>query len=78
MANLLLWDMDHPTFWPGADWVRALVYCDSVRAISDMMISGQWRWGERAGHRLVDTVEYRSARKEAHERLVRLGLLSEA
>lgn len=46
LANLVVWDVSHPSFWPLHDPLRALALNDTTAAIEAMMVAGRWR-GER-------------------------------
>ena len=70
VANLAVWDLDHPAFWPGLDPLRALVFGQIAGALHGLMVAGRWV-GERGNfHRsLLDSDAYRSACREASDRL---------
>jgi len=70
LANLAIWDTDHPSFWPGRDPLRALVMSDTSGALYNLMAAGRWL-GEhgRYAQSLIDTDRYRAARAEASARL---------
>jgi cytosine/adenosine deaminase-related metal-dependent hydrolase len=72
-ANLLVFDVDHPGFWPRADLLRALSMSDTGSAIWGMLMNGEWvgRRGE-FHHSIVSSPEYRDALDEADERIKRL------
>jgi len=74
LANVLIWDTDHPSFWPATDPLRALAYGDTTPAIHAMWVAGKpiGTAGDFA-RSLVQSDEYREARKEAEERLAVLG-----
>ncbi len=42
-ADLVVFDPDHPSLWPGRDLLRALAYCDTSSALHGLMVGGQWR-----------------------------------
>ena len=42
LANLVIWDFDHPATWPSPDPVRTLVMTNATAAIDQMMLRGQW------------------------------------
>ncbi|MBV1858095.1 MAG: amidohydrolase family protein [Nannocystaceae bacterium] len=42
-ADLVIFDPDHPSLWPGRDLLRALAYCDTSSALHGLMVGGQWR-----------------------------------
>jgi 5-methylthioadenosine/S-adenosylhomocysteine deaminase len=69
-ANLLIWDTDHPTFWPRRDLLRALTCADVTHAIWGMVVNGRWV-GERGAFSasLRESDGYRDASAEASKRL---------
>jgi 5-methylthioadenosine/S-adenosylhomocysteine deaminase len=69
-ANLLVWDTDHPTFWPRRDLLRALTTADVTHAIWGMVVNGRWV-GERGAFvsSLRDSEGFREASAEASQRL---------
>lgn len=69
LANLTLWQTDHPAFWPGLDPLRALAMNDTTDALDGLMIRGAWR--ARPGHVREDLrgEGWREARGEADQRL---------
>ncbi|MET0339871.1 MAG: amidohydrolase family protein [Polyangiales bacterium] len=73
LANLAVWNTDHPAFWPGQDLLRALAMSDISQALHGMYVAGR-AVGE-PGH-LVESVvgsdAYREARREADGRLAAL------
>lgn len=66
LANLLAWDLDHPSMWPNTDPLRTLSMGDTIAAIDAM-----WVAGNKVGD-LRDSDAYRDARVEADQRLARL------
>ncbi len=42
IANLVVYDKNHPALWPGENAVRALAYSNAAPAIRRMMTMGQW------------------------------------
>lgn len=66
LANLLAWDLDHPSMWPNTDPLRTLSMADTIGAIDGMWVAGQKVGDLRASD------AYRDARIEADERLARL------
>lgn len=72
-ANLLVFDPDHPSFWPGNDVLRAIALQDVAPAIDRMMVNGRWL-SEPGEHQraLTRSDVYRSAVAEARVRLARL------
>ncbi|MGB0592044.1 MAG: amidohydrolase family protein [Myxococcota bacterium] len=69
LANVVLWDMDHPAMWPSESPLRALAYSAPTAAITQVMTRGQWR-GTRGdfARSLIDTEEYRAVLAEATAR----------
>lgn len=68
-ANLIVWDLDHPTFWPAKN-LRALCFNDSTSAIYNMMIGGKWMSKDASfTESICASSEYKSSLKEAKERL---------
>ncbi|MDP6933038.1 MAG: amidohydrolase family protein [Myxococcota bacterium] len=78
-ANLLIWDLDHPVFWPAEDPLRTLCLSSVAGALWGMVVSGRWV-GQRGNfHRsLLDSPAYTQAHTEATRRarelLERCGL----
>ena len=72
-ANLAVWDLDHPAFWPGDAPLRALAYGDPSGALYGMMVSGRWvgRLGDLCGS-VRQSAAYREALTEATDRWTRL------
>jgi 5-methylthioadenosine/S-adenosylhomocysteine deaminase len=70
LANLALWDKDHPVFWPALDPVRSLAFADASLALRHMMTVGRWR-GERGrfAESLRESDDYREHHAEASGRL---------
>ncbi|TNF26720.1 MAG: hypothetical protein EP329_20765 [Deltaproteobacteria bacterium] len=73
LANLSVWDLDHPTFWPAREPVRALTMSDTTGALHNVMAAGRWigTHGDYA-RSVVATDAYREAHREASERLAAL------
>jgi 5-methylthioadenosine/S-adenosylhomocysteine deaminase len=73
LANLAVWDVDHPAFWPGLDLPRALALSDTTQALHGMVVAGRVI-GEPG--QLVQSVlasdSYRASHREASERLAAL------
>lgn len=73
LANLAVWDLDHPALWPGDDPLRSLALSHAAPALYAM-----WTAGRRIGtdgdlaRSLRRSAAYREANKEARERLRRL------
>ena len=70
MANLTIWDTEHPSFWPPSAPMRTLAMADPIGAIHGMVVGGriQGTWGDF--HRSLWTSDaYIEARTEANERL---------
>lgn len=73
IANVVVYDLEHPSFWPGTDPIAGLVMGDVDAAIHAMWVAGQ-PVGERGDfHRsIVDSDAYRAHRAEASARLAEL------
>ena len=70
LANLVVWDVEHPAFWPSTDVLRALSMNRVVLGIEQMMVAGKWI-GE-SGHyqqSLRQSDAYEAHRREARSRL---------
>ena len=70
LANLCVWDVEHPAFWPGRDPLRALAMSDTTNALVNVMSAGRWL-GEHGRYHasVVGSDAYREARVEATRRL---------
>jgi cytosine/adenosine deaminase-related metal-dependent hydrolase len=70
LANLVLWDLNHPTTWPAPEPLRSLAMSDATPAIQQVMIRGKWM-GERGNfaNSIVQSEAYQAARIEADARL---------
>lgn len=70
LANLLVWDTDHPGLWPANNPLHALVYGDAAGAIHAMAVGGETVGviGDFA-RSLSQSDGYREAQKEARARL---------
>jgi cytosine/adenosine deaminase-related metal-dependent hydrolase len=70
LANLAVWDLDHPAFWPGTDPLRALAFGDTAQALYALYVAGRTIGtpGDFA-RSLISSDDYREARREADERL---------
>jgi 5-methylthioadenosine/S-adenosylhomocysteine deaminase len=70
LANLVIWNLDHPGLWPAPDPLRALAFSDAAPAIQQMMIRGKWK-GERGNYSnsLLNTPEFQAHKAEANTRL---------
>ncbi|MGC6417062.1 MAG: amidohydrolase family protein [Bradymonadia bacterium] len=79
LANLAVWDLEHPALWPANDVKRTITFCDTAPALAWMMTNGIWR-GERGRYAesLLQTEAFQRAKNEAKLRLKelrdRLGL----
>lgn len=73
-ANIIAWDTNHPSFWPGTEVVRTLAYGDTTNAIANLMVAGEWKaktFG-RYQEQLFNTSDYKDASHEARTRLKKL------
>ena len=79
LANIAVWDLEHPAVWPANDIKRTMTFCDTAPALAWMMTNGIWR-GEkgRYAESLLNTEAFKHTKKEASQRLrevrERLGL----
>lgn len=73
LANLAVWDLSHPAFWPARAPIRALAMSDTTGALHNVMAAGRWVGvhGDYA-RSVVGTDAYREARAEANARLAAL------
>ncbi|MGB1275017.1 MAG: amidohydrolase family protein [Nannocystaceae bacterium] len=72
LANILVWDPQHPSMWPLHDPLASLAMGDTSGAIDSMMVAGRWIGGVGQHRELVRSAAYREARCEADRRLVEL------
>ena len=70
LANVVVYDTDHPTFWPGDDAFAALAFADVDAAIHSMWVNGR-AIGEAGdfARSLTSSDDYAECRREATERL---------
>tara|TARA_B100001093_G_C26510977_1_gene877494 strand:+ start:55 stop:612 length:558 start_codon:yes stop_codon:yes gene_type:complete len=79
LANLAVWNLDHPAIWPANNIERSLTYSDAAQALYGVMTNGVWR-GDLGhfAHSILNSDDYKQARTEADKRLNelknRLGL----
>ena len=76
LANLLVWDIDHPSFWPASTdrgILQALAMGDTIGAIDTMIVRGAviGKVGDFA-RSVQHSSAYQEARLEATERSDRL------
>jgi cytosine/adenosine deaminase-related metal-dependent hydrolase len=73
LANLAVWDTEHPSFWPCEDVLRGLAFGDTSQALYALYVAGR-SVGEpgNLGPSLLASDAYRAARSEASARLRRL------
>ena len=72
LANLIVWDLDHPAFWPAASdesILQAIALGDTTGAMHGLMSAGQWigRLGDVYGG-ILESAELLEARLEAGAR----------
>ncbi|MFT6819257.1 MAG: 5-methylthioadenosine/S-adenosylhomocysteine deaminase [Myxococcota bacterium] len=73
IANICVWDLDHPAMWPATDPLRALTIGDAGPALHAMVLNGEW-FGT-PGYvvpSIISSELYRAHRKEAEARLAAL------
>ncbi len=69
LANLIIWEREHPAFWPGLHPLRTLALGDTTQAIHQMMVAGRWIGEAGDYHRsLMTSPDYLASRREASER----------
>ena len=70
-ANLVVWDTDHPCFWPNKDPLQALTMANVTPAIKRIMTKGEWRFDGSGylAHRIASHPLVADWRIEATERL---------
>lgn len=73
LANIVVWDPDHPSTWPPADPLRTLAMADTSAAIHAMFVAGRQvgQIGDFAAS-LVTSDDYREAADEAQSRFAAL------
>lgn len=73
LASVVVWDVDHPAFWPGRDVLGTLARGCPTAAIHAMWVAGRriGEDGDFAGS-VVRSAAYRQARAEAVGRLTRV------
>lgn len=77
LANLTVWNWEDPVFWPGYAPLHSLIYSDVQPALKGLMTLGRWRGTIGDVRRsILGSSEYKTARREATERLS--GLLDRA
>jgi len=42
LANIVIWDDEHPSLWPASDMLHALVMNDATPAIDGLLVCGRW------------------------------------
>ena len=73
LANLIVWERDHPSMWPEDAPFRTLAMADTTQAIHTLFVAGRQVGASGDFHRsLVASDAYRAAVAEASERLARL------
>ncbi len=70
LANITVWETNHPCFWPPSDLLRSLSMGDTTGAIHNMCINGTWHGknGEFT-QSILESHKYKESLKEANERL---------
>jgi cytosine/adenosine deaminase-related metal-dependent hydrolase len=70
IANLTVWNWEDPIFWPGHSPKRSILFSDLQPALKGLMTLGRWRGTIGDVRRsILGSSEYKSARREATERL---------
>lgn len=73
-ANIVVWDTNHPCFWPNVDTLHTLATANVTPAIQRIMTRGHWRFdgeGYLASRMMSNTLVHEWQR-EATERLQHL------
>lgn len=70
LANLNIWDLNHPSMWPSDNIPRSLSMGDTTGAIYNIMLAGKWM-GENGNfsQSILNSDNYKMSLKEANERL---------
>lgn len=70
LANLVIWKLSHPSFWPGLEPLSTLCRGDTTGAIENMIVAGKFVGSDGNFHQsIIDSVDYLDARREAERRL---------
>ncbi|RDB37100.1 MAG: hypothetical protein DCC88_01765 [Spirobacillus cienkowskii] len=70
LANLIIWDLNHPSMWPGENVTRCLVMGDTTGAIYNMCIGGKWLGKNGAFcQSIIESKNYKESLLEANSRL---------
>ncbi len=72
-ADLIVFDPQHPSLWPGRDLLRALAYCDTSSALHGLMVGGAWCFAPGQREAWLRSEPVAQARREARERLEALA-----
>lgn len=73
LANVAVWDLEHPALWPAHEPLRTMVSADATKGLYAMWTAGRRRGVDGAlAQSLVDSDDYREAKREAADRLERL------
>lgn len=73
LANLIAWDLNHPTMWPPSLPKRAVAMNDSSQAIANVMTLGKWRGTHHNYHQSILASDlYKDTLQEANSRLTSL------
>ena len=68
LANLVVWDLSHPTFWPDRS-LRSLAFGDTAGAIHHMMVAGKWLSEAGNFHNgICSQADYKAQQLEAERR----------
>jgi 5-methylthioadenosine/S-adenosylhomocysteine deaminase len=73
LANVLVWDVEHPAFWPAHDPLATLVMADATKALHTMYAAGRPVTAVGEHQSLAQAAAYREALGEARARLEKLG-----
>jgi len=70
LANFIVWDINHPSFWPPFRLQRSLCMGDTTGAIYNMCVAGNWLGTDgNFYNNILQSKEYQESIKEANKRL---------
>lgn len=73
LANFIVWDTSHPSFWPSTDLKKALMLNDTTGAIHNLMIGGEWKGKDGDFQRsILNSDHYLLSKKQADRQLKHL------
>jgi 5-methylthioadenosine/S-adenosylhomocysteine deaminase len=73
LANIIVWNTDHPGFWSSDDFIKSIAIGDTVGGIHNMCIHGKWVGKFGSFHEsILKSDMYKMSISEANNRLKRL------